>query len=371
MRFHHKRYEMEKETLANQDHRNQLRPKINKKKFESTSGREFLYMLYEPLNQAGFESEVVPRLSAGQKALYYWFNLDLRVCGEGFQGFFYSDINNSFRTSVLAGLKLIGDDQLSRLVEKAHSLFKDNANLDETTPEDFLESPEYKNHPIGACDKDYISVRRESIKLLEKYIRRYPSEFCVFEIGIPVKRRKKEVSKASSTSTINSSQTISSKKENKNPVEVKPKLTKNETFYKNGKLKQVEFKNLQGKRIGSYLHYWNNGQKRLEAEDASGKTLLHNFWDKNGNQLLKNGTGVYFTEKLVKSDNVIRKRFEYQYENYVLSGVTKEFHNRVLIRTIEYHNGKRHGITRLYNKQGELIEERIYKNNNHVATSRV
>ena len=61
-------------------------------------------------------------------------------------------------------------------------------------------------------------------------------------------------------------------------------------YFKNGRIK-IESNYVQGQPEGIYKEWYENGQLAEEGENVNGDYFVKNFWDENGEQLLKDGNG--------------------------------------------------------------------------------
>ncbi len=162
-------------------------------------------------------------------------------------------------------------------------------------------------------------------------------------------------------------------------------------FYENGNPKELQHRNLETeKRIGAYKEWYSNGQlkesgtyisdyerdgdwlefhedgsKKLVAEFKNGDYLIHHYWDKDGNHLLKAGTGLHINEYSIFDGELERK--EHEYKNYKKHGTQKDYTNGILGLYQEMENGKEHGLTRSYYENGKLKAETIYKHGKEVS----
>lgn len=66
-------------------------------------------------------------------------------------------------------------------------------------------------------------------------------------------------------------------------------------WHRNGTLKMITT-NVNGKTNGLWQEYYENGQIKEENNVVEDKFYPINFWDSEGNQLLKNGTGKMICE---------------------------------------------------------------------------
>ncbi|MDQ8053432.1 MAG: DUF4375 domain-containing protein [Pedobacter sp.] len=147
------------------DKKNHLQPEINKLDFDTLHRWDLGWALLEPINIASddeHEKLLSKRLSPGQKALYFFWYLDAEVINGGFSQF-YQKGYRKFLPPILAGLQLIGDNELFELVKKADAKYEVGRN-------DFDE-----------LDEVYYRIHDRTMDLIEKYARQHPNEFGKFE----------------------------------------------------------------------------------------------------------------------------------------------------------------------------------------------
>jgi antitoxin component YwqK of YwqJK toxin-antitoxin module len=161
--------------------------------------------------------------------------------------------------------------------------------------------------------------------------------------------------------------------ENGNPKKLESKLIeKNERigeykeWHENEQLAQSGTYKSAYEREGEWLEFYENGDKKVEAEFINGDFILKNHWNKKGEQTLTNGTGLYVYEYSMFGDKVDRN--EQEYMNFKRHGKQKTFTNGVLTLYQEMQNGKENGITRRYYDNGNLEQETVYENGTSIST---
>jgi len=107
------------------------------------------------------------------------------------------------------------------------------------------------------------------------------------------------------------------------------------------------------------------GIKKLEAETRDRTVLFHNYWNKEGKQLLENGAGLYINEYSIFKDEVSRQ--ENEYKDYKRHGRQWTYTNGILTLYQEMANGKEHGVTKTFNNQGKLQETILYENGKELS----
>lgn len=118
-------------------------------------------------------------------------------------------------------------------------------------------------------------------------------------------------------------------------------------------------------RDGEWLEYFKNGNKKLEAEFKNGQFLVQNSWKENGEQTLKNGTGIYIYDYSSWEDHPDHN--EHEYKDYKRHGKQFTYTNGIISLYQEMENGVENGITRNYYKNGNLKRETLYKNGEEIS----
>ncbi|MFN3758006.1 MAG: DUF4375 domain-containing protein [Algoriphagus aquaeductus] len=160
-------------------------------------------------------------------------------------------------------------------------------------------------------------------------------------------------------------------------------------FYPNGKVKTSLRQNLDGTMIGDYSRYHENGSlaftyhlddngnhtdayfeyypdgsKKVEVDRRGEEPNYINYWDENGVQLLKDGTGEYSYIYTYGGDSIL---YEYQFVDYKKHGIQRETRNGVLVKYTEMNYGQYDGYHREYYPNGRLKEEYLMKANKVVS----
>ena len=107
-----------------------LQPEFDKAVFEVLHSWDFGWAILEPINIASDRSNdklLSHRFSPGQKALYFFWYLDAQVTNGGLIQFYWNDYQE-YIPPIITGLKLINDEALLQLLEKAETLYRANEN---------------------------------------------------------------------------------------------------------------------------------------------------------------------------------------------------------------------------------------------------
>jgi antitoxin component YwqK of YwqJK toxin-antitoxin module len=155
--------------------------------------------------------------------------------------------------------------------------------------------------------------------------------------------------------------------ENGNPKKLEHKLLDKDQrigeykeWYDNGQLEKIGTYVSNYERNGQWLEFHKDGNRRLEAEFKNGDFLIHNCWNEKGEQILKDGTGIYIYDYSGWEGHLDHN--EQEYKNYKRHGKQYTYTNGVLRLYQEMENGKENGITKSFDENGNLKEETIYEN---------
>lgn len=381
-----------------------FRPQLNQGDYYKLRDYDFAWLVLEPISKfiGNAEQELTrgKSLSYGQKALYYWWYLDAQVTNGGFIQFYANGYGNYVPT-IIKGLQYVGDSKMVQLIQNADRIYQENKKR-------FDEEEELYDHldELTVLDDDYYELHDHTVSIIEQYIRQHPDEICLNEAGKSLDPNftgacktyyedgnvKEDFSLQSGklSGEFRSFYENGQLKELSNyeagkdtgirktfdeagqlTYEAKEGKTKemitHQWYYSNGHPKKLETvsKN-KGEKRGSYNEWYENGNKKLETNFVDQKRVIQNFWDENGKQLLKNGTGLYISESTSLNGNITRD--EYRYQDYRLHGVRRSFKDGVLTFYQEMKNGQIDGVTRNYYNNGNLREERVYKNGKQIST---
>jgi hypothetical protein len=165
-----------------EDPSNQLRPEMSKQQFDNLTSWELGWFLLEPINKAmddQHEIELAKQFSRGQKALYFFWFLDGQVTNGGFIQFYWNGYDR-YLPAIKEGLKLIGDNAMLELVDKAENEFI--LNIKDFIKQRRLDDSEplYNNlTKFDEYDTAYYEIHDRTIGLIEKYAREHPDDFGV------------------------------------------------------------------------------------------------------------------------------------------------------------------------------------------------
>jgi antitoxin component YwqK of YwqJK toxin-antitoxin module len=392
------------------DFQNQSSPKMTKSDYYSLSGKYFNTSVLDKLPYWYNESQkiqLIDKLRPEIKGLYFWMYLDGQVSNGGFSQFF----DNGF-AYMIPEIKqfyfFVGDSLNLEILKKAENWYDEKQS-----EEAFLD------FKLNSLDNEYFEHSDQSNQLIEAYIRTHSEFFITDEEGnlfpenfsgkiysvdpnsSELKEFEVENNHIQGSMKIYSSEGIISKELTyRNGVQfgtqkeydkegrlhkqeiilfqprvtettyyfpngqIEMSLTKDslntqfgETIYwhENGTLKRRFLLDSGGNHTSPYLEYYPNGKKKEEVDLREGNTRYINFWDREGNQLLINGTGFYFDDSEINYLGLYR--YEYQFKNFLEDGVQKVFKNGILQSYKEMRNGKPEGYFREYYSNGKLKNE--------------
>lgn len=387
------------------DQSNHFRPKLSVGEFYKLKSFDFGWFLLEPLSEhiQDKESELKKgkTLSYGQKALYYWWYVDAQVMNGGFTQFYFNGYGKYVPT-IIKGLKHVGDDQMAELVKRSYELYQEESNKIKDARQEGLEGLSNLYNEIkdfDELDSEYYDLNAETMNIIENFIRKNPNEFCVDENG-----REFHVNLSGdlkTTYTNGNIQTIiplengevngtfSEFYENGNPkakieyvngeqtgereeyyengmlrfsIEKEPVSNgfSHTHYYQNGNIKSTEVFVSKYERVGKWMTYYANGQLKSETEFVEEKFLIQNCWEEDGTQIMKDGTGLYIREYSPWKGLI--KRTEEEYLNYKRHGKQFSYSNGRLSLYQEMFEGQEHGLTKSYDKHGNLEYEVVFEN---------
>ncbi|GAA4344066.1 DMP19 family protein [Flaviaesturariibacter amylovorans] len=159
-----------------------LLPVVSAKSFAALRGWEFGWALLEPINiaadQGASEYALSRRLTPGQKALYFFWYLDVQVVDGGFVGFFLNGYG-VYLPPLYAGLELIGDQKMLRLLQAAERAYRAHAaDFDATLESNDVEGLYEQMEHMEELDIQYFSGRDNTMSLIERYARAHVAEFA-------------------------------------------------------------------------------------------------------------------------------------------------------------------------------------------------
>lgn len=386
------------------DQSKHFRPKLNTGDFFKLTGFDFGWYVLEPISEyiqdRKGELKKGNTLSYGQKALYYWWYVDAQVTNGGFTQFYYNDYGKYVPT-IIQGLKHIGDDKMTELVNRSYELYlKENKKIEDARKggiEDF--SNLYKEiKDFEELDDKYYNLNEQTMKIIENYIRSNPNEICLDENGnefnlsfsgelktyhtdkgvkevIPLEngtisgifesyfengQLKDEIHYLNGEQTgIKTEYFENGNKKFSITISKNPKGKLHSHYYENGSLKSTEIYITKDERDGKWIRYYSNGQMQSETEFINKDFFMQNCWKEDGTQILKNGTGLYINENTYWEG--FTQRNEQEYFEYKRHGKQYTYNNNKLSLYQEMKEGKEHGITKSYDEDGNLEYEVVYE----------
>jgi antitoxin component YwqK of YwqJK toxin-antitoxin module len=129
-------------------------------------------------------------------------------------------------------------------------------------------------------------------------------------------------------------------------------------YHENGSLAYSYQLDNNGKHTGTYLEFYPDGSKKAEVDRRGEEPKYINYWDESGVQQLVDGTGIYIDLYTYEGDTI---RYEYQFVDFKKHGVQKEFRNGILVKYSEMNHGQYDGFHREYYPDGRLKEEYLMR----------
>jgi hypothetical protein len=162
-----------------------LLPEFERTKFDTMHNWNFGWNLLEPINLAtdheNSEIQLSKRLSPGQKALYFIWYLDAEVTNGGFIQFYWNGYQK-YIPPIINGLRLIGDDEMLSLVQKADQEYLNDEKEFEKQRRSDHWSPLYENlKTFSVYDSIYYNIHDATMQKIEKYARKHADEFVMLK----------------------------------------------------------------------------------------------------------------------------------------------------------------------------------------------
>jgi hypothetical protein len=162
---------------------NHLKAPLDKMSFDTLHGWDFGWAMLEPINVANVvqnESQLSKRLSPGQKALYFFWYLDAEVTNGGFIQFYWNGYEK-YLSPIKAGLSLIGDKEVLKLVNESELEYRKHFGKFEKQKQLGDWGPLYNSlKTFDRLDSIYYEIHDQTMILIEKYARENPNQFAKF-----------------------------------------------------------------------------------------------------------------------------------------------------------------------------------------------
>lgn len=155
-----------------------LRPEITRSKFEETQSAELEMLLIRPIYSKVYDSDeddstVIPQLTEGQRALYFFRKMDEAMSEGGIESLYKSNLPRHLST-IAQAFRGIDLPELATMAEKAAIEHKRLNSL--ASPDNIQAKDPYMNN----FDRKFSKNHDGFYKRLEKYIREHPEEFVRF-----------------------------------------------------------------------------------------------------------------------------------------------------------------------------------------------
>jgi len=370
-----------------------------------------------------YEIERGKRLSYGQKALYYWH---YSVLDCGFAEFF--DIGyEKYLPAIIMGLDYIGDRKMAEVCFKALQAYnKNKPNFESVMEEDFLNlmsefdtysDSENIDKMINRFEK-YIRKHPEEFCIDEngnEYQANFSGEcqtfypnggvkhsFAVVKGVIEVRFQafydtgilQEEAIYKNGAKTLDQVEYYENGNMKKRSV-IEGKIHREELYYENGQISELTNEDIEAsdrwnvrlcgiqkqwyengqlkkeityneshKPIGFSKKYYANGHPKQITECTKTEHYVHDFWDEEGNHLLKEGNGICIQEDFSGDPKENYSISEYQ--NGLRHGTEKSFRAGKLSRIAEYLKGVTQS-SRYFYTNGKLKSECLYQDEELVS----
>jgi hypothetical protein len=153
-----------------------LRAEMTKAKFEETKGAELEMLLMRPIYSKVFDLDesdilVVPQLTEGQKALYFFRKMDDAISEGGVESLMKTELPKQLPIAAQA-FKHINNEKLGLMAKKVAMQHKSLTSISA--------SDDGNKNYLDKFDDEYGSNQDDFYKKLESYIREHPEEFIKF-----------------------------------------------------------------------------------------------------------------------------------------------------------------------------------------------
>jgi hypothetical protein len=124
-----------------------------------------------------WEVDNLKKLAPAQKALFFFWNLDAEVTSGGFIQFYWNGLDYQVEP-LIAGLELVGDKDLVKLIKKADAEYKKNEKLfEECRKKGDLHRLYAELKELKSYRTEYENLQNNSVALMESYIRKNSKDF--------------------------------------------------------------------------------------------------------------------------------------------------------------------------------------------------
>lgn len=157
---------------------------LNKAQIDTLKTWDFCWANVQPIikmmgTHGEWEASNMKKLAPAQKALFFFWSLDAEVTSGGFIQFYWNELDYQI-APLLAGLELIGDKELLKLVKKADAEYQKHQDLfSECHKKGDLHKLYVELKELKSYRTEYENLQNNSIVLMENYIRKNPKMFFV------------------------------------------------------------------------------------------------------------------------------------------------------------------------------------------------
>lgn len=374
-----------------------------------------------------YEPELVKRFSPGQKALYFWWFLDAQVTNGGFVQFYFNRYNKYIPAIIAGMKAIGDPDMEALVRKAHDIALANPDMIAKGRRENNLSDLYKDLPDLGALDDQYFQLHHETMAKIELLAKRNPWDFCTDEKGKPYdpqftgtittsysNNQVKDVShvvngiiegeflcffesgqKKSLHTYVYGQMTGLQQTWRENGHTRKVLQINRETgviaqeaygrdgtiskryhldlsgekagpfweYYPDGSTKTQGFYGDRYNMRGEFLVWWENGQMQSRSEFTEQGKIIHDYWTQEGEQLLKNGTGIFVSER--ESASGITRRVT-SFVDHRTEGITRVFENGILKSERPYKNGMEEGSYREFDPEGNVTLEEIYKDGKKV-----
>lgn len=368
--------ELENDPYWKFDQSKHFKPYLNTEDFFKLSGFDFCWFIMNSIHDDKEEETKGEFLSYGQKAVYYWSFVESQVTNGGFTQFYFNGYGKYVPT-IVKGLRYIKDDTTADLISRSYSLYLNESNTIKDARKEGFEgfSNLYQElEHLGDLDTEYYNLSDATMKNIETFVRKNPSEFCDNDFNKLIDRKYigdyktyHENNGVKETVPLTNglvNGTFKSFYENGNPKVQVGYANGEQTgeiveFFKNGSKMTSVLKSEHNNDMIHCKYYQNGNLKSTVVHTADNQRTIQNCFKEDGTQIFKDGTGVYITENTYWEG--LTKRNEMEYLNGKRHGKQYIYTNNKLSVYYEMANGKEHGKSKWYDKNGKLLQVIIYE----------
>jgi len=350
------------------------------------------------------EPELAKRFSQGQKALYFWWLLDSEVTKGGFVQFYYNKMERYIPAVLKGLDFVGATEMAALIRKAQEAFKESKTKIETARNKTLFNKDLYQQlKALTSLDAEYNTLVKQTMAEMEAFIRQHPNDFCVDEKGQPFGTGTEKPTTYHDNGKVFEEYTVvnnclhgtyksydetgtpkqiynyvkgkqtgaqqllfaNGKPQEIKTIDAETRHQKIETFYptgnplklqhfdangqkkgvfkewfEDGSLKESATFISQEEREGEWVKFWPSGYKKIDAICSKGNIKFINYWTADGEQLMKDGTGLFINE--FEMDMAIMKtryRYETTYKDYKRNGQMKQYVNGELVSTQEFKEG--------------------------------